>query len=200
MKDPGNDWFVGFFREYRHELRRYLARFVSSTDIAEDLTQEAFARVYAVSASKLQSPRNFLFRTGHNLALDHMRHLKVSAAEPIETDVIGIESQDPSAEQQLASKQELELVWAAIGELPPKCRKVFLLLRFEGRSVKEVAQEMELSESTVRNHAVRAFAYCQARLDEGTQAAAPGKLKVRNTKSETVVESGRSAVSYINKA
>lgn len=166
MADRKAEWFVRFFERHRRSLRRYLSKLVSSSDVAEDLTQEAFARVYAIQADRLQSPQSFLYRTAHNLAMDHVRHRKVAAAEPLDDELAGgIRHEAPSAEDEVASRQELDLVRAAIQELPPKCRTVFMMLRFEERSYKEIAHEMALSETMVRKYAVRALQYCQMRLD-----------------------------------
>ena len=165
MQGGKTGWFHGFFLKHQRSLRRYLADLVSSSDMAEDLAQEAFARVYAIDTSRVRSPQSFLYRTAHNLALDHIRHQRVAAAEPLRDDLIERIAQDlPSAEIALAAKEELALVYQAINELPPNCRQVFLLLRVEGMSFKEVAAEMRLSETMVRKYAFRALEYCQARV------------------------------------
>jgi len=121
------DGFAGFFERHRRHLLRYLARLVSSSDVAEDLTQEAFARVYVVHDGTLRSPRSFLYRTAHNLAMDHMRRRRVAATEPltdVTADTVGDDSPPPDA--CVAAREELRLIEAAIQELPPKCRKVFI--------------------------------------------------------------------------
>ena len=84
MPDDMADGFHSFFERHRRQLLRYLARLVSSSDIAEELSQEAFVRVYVVQDGALRSPRSFLYRTAHNLAMDHMRHRRVAAAEPLD--------------------------------------------------------------------------------------------------------------------
>jgi RNA polymerase sigma factor (sigma-70 family) len=166
MADRKSEWFAGFFEKHRRSLRRYLSRLVSSSDVAEDLAQEAFARIYAVRTEALQSPQSFLYRTAHNLAMDHVRHRRIAAEDPLDSDLASsIGHEAPSAEDWIASKQELDLVHAAIQELPPKCRMVFIMLRFEERSYKEIAHSMALSETMVRKYAVRALEHCLVRLD-----------------------------------
>ncbi|HLG86633.1 MAG TPA: RNA polymerase sigma factor [Alphaproteobacteria bacterium] len=165
MRGGETGWFHGFFLKHQRSLRRYLTGLVASPDMAEDLAQEAFARVFAIDNGGLRSPQSFLYRTAHNLALDHIRHQRVAATEPL-LDELGerIAQDGPSAEAGLAAKEELALVYRAINELPPKCRRVFLLLRFEGMSFKEVAAEMRLSQTMVRKYAFRALEYCQMRV------------------------------------
>ena len=175
MPDDTEAGFAGFFERHRRHLQRYLARLVSSPEVAEELSQEAFARVYVVQDGGLRSPRSFLYRTAHNLAMDHMRHRRVAAAEPLDdvsADTLG--DGQPTADACVAAREELRLIEAAIDELPPKCRKVFIMLRFEERSYKEIALAMALSETMVRKYAMRALEHCRARLAEqkGTRAGA----------------------------
>ena len=175
MPDERVKEFEGFFERHRRHLVHYLARLVTSPDIAEDLTQEAFARVYVVPDGDLRSPRSFLYRTAHNLAMDHIRHQRVAAAEPLSdllTDTLGDEA--PSAEARTGAREELRLIQAAIEQLPPKCRMVFILLRLEGWSYKEIAVRMSLSETMVRKYAARALAHCRAALDSQSEQAAHG--------------------------
>jgi len=154
------------FREHANSVRRYLCRVVAAPEVAEELTQEAFARVYlSPRLATVDSPRSFLFRTARNLALNHLVRQRTVTFEYLE-DHPGFEVRDetPSVERWLSAREELELVRTVIAELPPKCRHVFLLLRINGLSIQEVACEMGLSETMVRKYAARAFEHCQARL------------------------------------
>lgn len=181
MADNG---FAEFFGRHRRHLVRYLSRLVSSADVAEDLTQEAFARVYVVPDGGMRSPRSFLYRTAHNLAMDHMRHQRVAAAEPLDSAAAdAISDATPSAETRLAAREELALIHAAIEELPPKCRMVFILLRFEGCSNKEVALRMAMSETMVRKYAVRAIEHCRARLEGAGVEPRPTRKGAKSTAS-----------------
>ena len=187
MAESRAEGFAGFFERHRRHLLRYLARLVSSSDVAEDLTQEAFARVYVVQDGTLRSPRSFLYRTAHNLAMDHMRRRRIAATEPltdVTIDTLGDDSPPPDA--CVAAREELRLIEAAIQELPPKCRKVFILLRFEGRSYKEIALAMALSETMVRKYAARALEHCRQRLSDGEPAAGGAESASAESGGQTV--------------
>jgi RNA polymerase sigma factor (sigma-70 family) len=160
----GEDWFARLFREHGHPLRRYLSQLVHSFDAAEDLAQEAFARVYATDAAQIQSPRSFLFRTAHNLALNHVRHQRVASIIPGGLD--GIETTDtaPSAEQSVVARQELATLRAAIDRLPPQCRQVFLLRKIEGLSHRQIAERLGIAVSTVEKHIAKGVRSCHAEL------------------------------------
>jgi len=154
------------FKEHANAVRRYLCRVVAAPEVAQELTQEAFARVYLSNRiSTIDSPRHFLFRTARNLALNYLVRQRTVTFEHLE-DRPGFEINDeaPSAERWVSAREELELVRTAIAELPPKCRQVFLLLRIQGLSIQEVAHEMRLSDTMVRKYAARALDHCQTRL------------------------------------
>ena len=76
----------------------------------------------------------------------------------------------PPPDACVSAREELRLIEAAIEELPPKCRKVFIMLRVEERSFKEIALAMALSETMVRKYAMRALEHCRARLAEQKEA------------------------------
>ena len=64
----------------------------------------------------------------------------------------------------VASSQEFALFCEAIRQLPPKCRRVFVLKKVYGYSQKEISKEMKLSESTVENHINVGFKRCASYL------------------------------------
>jgi RNA polymerase sigma factor (sigma-70 family) len=164
MVSRQNDVLARLFREHASSVRGYVRRIVTAPEVAEDLAQEAFARV-SPRLAEVDSPRRFLFRTARNLALNHLLRQKTVTFEHLQ-DHPGFEIKDetPSADRWLAAREELELVRGVIAELPPKCRQVFLLLRVNGLSIQEVACEMGLSETMVRKYASRALDHCHTRL------------------------------------
>jgi len=166
MASLGNEALTHLFREYATSLRRYLRRVVSTPEVADELVQEAFTRLYvSPRLTVVDSPRSFLFKTARNLALNHLARQRTVTFEHLE-DRPGFEVRDeaPSPEQWLWAREELELVHAVVAELPPKCRQVFLLLRIRGLSIQEVAREMKISETMVRKYAARALDHCHNRL------------------------------------
>ena len=165
MSDNRDDSFARFFKQNFRVVSRYVSKLVSAPDVADELTQEAFARVSLVGLDSVQSPQGLLMRTAKNLAIDHVRRSRIVSFESLDGGTVAeIGDSAPSAEDWVAAREELERVGEVIKELPPKCRRVFLLLRVEELSFKEVAAEMGLSETMVRKYAARALEHCQLRL------------------------------------
>jgi RNA polymerase sigma-70 factor (ECF subfamily) len=63
----------------------------------------------------------------------------------------------PSSEEQLLEKELREQIAATVSRLPEKCRMVYHLSREEGKSNKEIAEELNISEKTVEGHVTRAL-------------------------------------------
>jgi len=163
--NPDSAGLSRLFLEHSRSLTKYLNGIVSKAEIAEELVQEVFVRLRLSGRSELESPRGFLFRTAQNLARDYLRR-----AARVPMDRLDDQSAErlsgcgPSPEEVLAARQELAIVRAVLLELPPKCRRVFLLARIEGLSERAVAAEMGISQTMVRKHLARAVRHIHAGL------------------------------------
>jgi RNA polymerase sigma factor (sigma-70 family) len=159
--------FAAIFRQYSRAVQRYLRRRVHSREAAEDLTQEAFARVYASDTEALESPRNFLFRTAHNLAVNHRRDQTAARVRAVEdVDALGVAHQAPLPEETLHWREELALLERVIDSLPSQCRQVFILQKIELLSHQEIAARLGIAVSTVEKHIAKAVKICYRRYRE----------------------------------
>lgn len=158
------DLVENLFREHNESLLRFLRARLQSDAEAHEVAQEAYVRLL-----KLDEPgaisylRAFLFKIASNLAFDRMREKK-RAANYVK--LTFFEEISPSEEQKELLAEQVRLVSGYIEELPPKCRRVFLLNRFHGLSTTEIAAMTQLSDRMVRKYLTRATEYCRMRLDE----------------------------------
>jgi RNA polymerase sigma factor (sigma-70 family) len=165
MNDTRDSLFAQLFVQHGRALKRYLESLLPKVEIAEELTQEAFVRLRTSRRTDLESPRGFLFRTAHNLALDHLRRARRVPMDSLEDGAAAwLADAAPSPEEQVATRQELALMRTIVMELPPKCRQVFLLVRIEQLSHRKVAEELGMSQTMVRKYLARAVDHIQARL------------------------------------
>ena len=136
-------------------MRRFAYGLSGSMEAAEDLVQEACARLLSSAGDKSGYLDRWLFRTIRNLHVDGLRSQQVSERyrhrlePPPEGDGHG---DDRRAEASL----ELERVRELIGRLPPEQREVLLLIGVEGYSYKECSQLLELPIGTVTSRVARA--------------------------------------------
>ncbi len=172
--DPGS--FERFFARESTALRRYLARFVGSAD-AEELAQEAFARVYRDGAARIYSPRGFLFQTARNLAISHIRRRKM--AETVAQDIAIVPRPDdaPSVEETLQHRQDFACVEAAIASLPERRREIFLMRFKDDLSYAEIADKAGISLKSVESHLARGVEACHLFFEQCTRRGCAGKCK-----------------------
>lgn len=163
------------FSEHNEALIQFLATRLRSVQEAKEVAQEAYVRLLSLEDSGAVSfLRAFLFKTATNLAVDRIRsrnrqRLAVDAGLCDET------REAPTPDRETASAQEVEIVRHLIGELPPKCRRAFLLHRVHGLEFAEIAQEMGLSERMIRHYVLRAVLHCRAGLDAAQSCQESGR-------------------------
>jgi RNA polymerase sigma factor (sigma-70 family) len=158
-----------FIRAEWPALLNYLRRRISPEEDAEEAVQDSFMRLLRYQHSKPAFAWRFLlYRIAANVATDHARHAKSHyAAQHVQLDELVMASSDPSQERVVSGQQELLLLRAAILELPPKCRQVFLLNRMHGMSYSQIARHCGISVKMVERHIHKAVTRCLAKVDEG---------------------------------
>ena len=155
------------FRECDRALRSFLQARLGNEHEAQEAAQEAYARLLQLhQPSALSHPRAYLFKIAGNVATDRIRQ-RVTRARLDEREAdSGLEQVDTiSPDTRALAKEELDLVERALGELPPKYRRAFLLNRFEDLTTSEIAKQLFVRERMVRNYIARTTVYCQLRLE-----------------------------------
>ncbi|MCJ2034906.1 RNA polymerase sigma factor [Methylobacterium sp. J-068] len=152
------------------KLRRFLLRLLGSADAAADAHQETYLRMLsALSRTNVEHPSAFLFQIANNVALRmrNRRHLEGALFQPM-TDLDLAEIADGYAmpERQAIARQELRRLAVAIDALPPRCREVFLLVRFECLSNGEAAIRLGISRNMVEKHLIKALLQIRRHLRE----------------------------------
>lgn len=154
---------------YRSSLVRYFLLHLGSREDAEDLAQEVFVRfAQQTSTQSIANVEAYLFRIAANLLRDRFRRNKthhVQSHFPIDECTSEQLGEVPSEERVYAEQEQLRAFLQALEELPPKCRAVFLLQRYEGMSYSAVAQHLGISVSAVEKHMMKALLHFDARMD-----------------------------------
>jgi len=143
--------FETLFREYQREVFGWCMRIVRDRGIAEDLTVEAFWKMYRAHA-RFDPTRSFgawARRIATNLALDHLRKNRWETA--LVDDPVDGRKTNPGAQ-----RETREQIATAFGALSPKLRLVATLSLIEEVPHREIAEALGISEATVRVRLFRA--------------------------------------------
>ncbi|WP_242916524.1 RNA polymerase sigma-70 factor [Pontibacter liquoris] len=145
-----------FRRNYKRLCQR-VHRMLGDMDATEDLVQEVFVQFWnKKDGQAIDNPEAYLHRAAINKALNYAgsqkRRWEIAKQYQQEQD------QTTPAGQELELQELQKKVQQSIDALPPMCRKVFLLSRYEEMSHKEIAAFLNISPNTVDNHIKKALA------------------------------------------
>jgi RNA polymerase sigma-70 factor (ECF subfamily) len=111
------------------------------------------------------SINGLLFKITKDFSISYLR----KAAKDVELRKAFIQnylhSLDNPLEEQLFLKEGLQIAKKAIDSLPPRCRQVFQLRYTEGFSLKQIAQELNISVSTVKKQLKKGKLIVKAHLE-----------------------------------
>jgi RNA polymerase sigma factor (sigma-70 family) len=169
------DFLDSLYRRYSGSLLRFLSRRRIGPEDAREIVQETYCRMQQVAGlESLEFPRAYLFRTALNLAEDGRRQQRRSPTPPApNSGEIDVPSEEPTAYRVLKGQQEVQIIRQALTELQPKCRRAFVMHRFEGATYQQIAGELGLSVSMIEKYISQALAHLKTRLDEASSRPKP---------------------------
>ncbi len=143
--------FLDIYKQNADAIFRYCLMRVSDRELAKDIAQETFLKVwqYASKGEKIANLRAFLFTTAKNLIIDQYRKKKLTSLDNMMEQGfdVGVE-----IDQSLFDKIDGQRALAFIGSIPEKYRDAIYMQYVEGLSVKEIA---EVTGETENNISVR---------------------------------------------
>ena len=144
--------FGELVKRYERRLLRVIKRFVRDDDLALDLAQETFLRVYE-KMEMFDPSRRFgpwLFRIGVNLTLDYLRKQKRRGFLGLFSEAPGEQLPDPGVDDPRQSLNVQEEVRAVLQDVPENYRTVLILRDLENFSTSEIAAILGRKEATIR--------------------------------------------------
>lgn len=169
----GEASFAGWLERLRPHLHRYMRRRLGTPDRADDAVQETLLRMLRYHTIRDAGQiRALLFRVAASVVADHGRQARSThASEQWLLADRQMDSGEPPPDRILAGREQLSLIKEAIRSLPPRCRQVFLLHRFEGLTYQGIALRLGTSARTVENQVAHALAACRRAIGEERRRA-----------------------------
>lgn len=159
---------VAAIEQSYNELLGYVSARVGCRATAADIVHETYLRVAVMpGAEAIGNPKAFVYTVAGNLALDHLRAKQSHGKYVVQKSVEDREHpQAPSPEVELEGRERLHRLMQAVDELPPRCREVFVLRRFENLHQAQIAERLGISRNMVEKHMRRALLHFLQRLGE----------------------------------
>ena len=152
------------FQQYYLSVCRSIHRLVRDKAATEDIAQDVFIKFWEKrkQLNITSSVAAYLHRMATNEAISFLRRKKYF--EPEEVIEQALPNNFYSGEDQLLQSELQEKITDAINSLPPKCRAVFQLSRFDGLTYQQIATQLGISIKTVENQMGKALRVLRERM------------------------------------
>ena len=164
--------FDAVFEKYSNRLFGFALKYLKSKEETEGLVQDVFLKIWEnrKTLKKDASLKSYLFTISyHNICkIFRKKQLQGKLKEEI-----GLTSEiSVDTEEQIDYRSTLEQIEQLIGKLPPKQRAIFEKSRKEGKSTREIAEEMHIAPGTVDNNISAALKFLRKHISGGNFAFA----------------------------
>jgi RNA polymerase sigma-19 factor, ECF subfamily len=163
--EPDPVSFEAVFRAHYPGLCEFVTGYVRSADIAHELVQDLFLRIWELQGTPNAPPltKAYLYSAARNRAIKHLRHERVVVRWE-ERASREAEPSEASAADEVHCLDLADAAARAIASLPERCRMVYTLSRQQHLSYAEIAQILGIAESTVETQMWRALKHLRTRL------------------------------------
>jgi RNA polymerase sigma-70 factor, ECF subfamily len=140
--------FEQMYKEHYKLLRNAAYNIIGDKDASHDVVQEVFVKLWnrKDEVHVILNQKAYLFRSVVNASITYLNSKKAN------TQIEDYRLASPGTADSAIMLKELEAkISRALENLPPKCKAVFVLSRFEEKKNKEIAEILGLSLKTVEN-------------------------------------------------
>ncbi len=156
--------FESAFRLHYGELHAYAFKFVENTDVAEEVVQQVFLKLWESEWENkvINSLRAYLYRSVHNNCMNFLKRSKLKQRYQEYQSYHGIQQQgflekDNELRTQLSN---------ALAILPEKSRTIFEMSRFQELKYHEIADSLQISLKSVERHMTKVLKHLRVHLAE----------------------------------
>jgi RNA polymerase sigma-70 factor, ECF subfamily len=138
--------FKEIFDKHFDSLYYYAYTFLKDEELSKDVVQTTFTKLWENrnSVDINTTARAYLYRSVHNLSLNVIRDRRTR-----DSHYAVIKKDNEGQMSYLNDPDTMKTIQTAIDGLPPKCKEVFVMSRFDGKSYAQIATELNISMKTV---------------------------------------------------
>lgn len=140
------------YRSYRGKVCSYILYRINNVQEAEDLTQDVFVRLLEYGQIiRHDTVQNMIYTVARNLVVDYLRH-HYCQQELIDYFMKMTSESSYYTESSITANDIAQQEKYRMSLLPPQRQKIYSLVRFEDKSVQDIAEILDISPRTVENH------------------------------------------------
>ena len=165
IKEGDTGAFEYLFKTYHPRLRNYASRFVQDEGELDDIIQDCFVRLWEQRTALTDiSLSSLLFTMVRNRCLNYLRHKTCTTICKIDAllnqqgseQLYAMDMHHQPDEETICAELTREIA-QILDSLPPRCREVFVLSRFEGLKNREIAEQLGISVKVVEKQMTKAL-------------------------------------------
>ncbi|WP_019028929.1 RNA polymerase sigma factor [Colwellia piezophila] len=157
-----NSSILDTFRHHEGALKKYISRFLLPSHEIEDICQETFLRSFESNIkNEIERPKSFMYRVAKNLIMSKYRRSSYKLTDYIDDvteEAIPINTAD--IESDIDAQRKLGIFCESIASLPEQSRKVLMLRKVYGYSIKEISSRLNMPTSTINYNIAKAMICC----------------------------------------
>lgn len=155
-----------YYEDIRKAARRRGLDAAGATEVVHDVYLHLVHRPHVLAGKS--SLRAFLIRAATNLGIDRLRRQSFERRlfAQIDRDSVAVPARPAIELHNLDRAKYVAAIRAAIEDLPPQCRSVFIAHRIGGLSKDEIAEGLGIKRRMIDRHLRKALLHCMERIDE----------------------------------
>ncbi len=157
--------FKQLMKLYGHRFLAVAVKMTRTEEAAKDMVQEVFMSIWQnrESLAEVVNPSSYFFTVLYRRIYRHFK--KVALEKKLLENVSGVAVAN-STEEIVLARESNKLIIKAVSKLPPQQQLIFRLVKQEGLSREDIAQQLKISPHTVRNHLAEAVRFIRNFLRE----------------------------------
>ena len=155
--------YESLFREYYRPLVVYAMKYVKDADVAKEIVQEFFVRLFEKRNSLVidTSLKSYFYRSVFNSCINYISHMEMRSRHIRNMAVL---SENEFSDNQVAVIELQNRIVDSIEKMPDQCRRIFKMNRFEGLRNEQIAVALGISKRTVETQISKALKILRKKL------------------------------------
>ncbi|MCK0146028.1 RNA polymerase sigma-70 factor [Arenibacter sp. F26102] len=154
--------FEEIYNRYTKDMFLFAFNIFRNREVCEDIVQNVFVDLWSKRKSvAIVRLKPYLLQSVRYQVFKHMRDRKVSNVDLAKLDMVDMSM---NVSQSMEFIEMKEIIDVKVSKLPERCRHIFVLSRYQGKSNKEIALELGISNQAVKNQISKALKFIRQNL------------------------------------